>query len=224
MDQRSDSFHQRRQRVHVNHRCFSCRHVSHNEDHLIGNEILAEEGALIDLKACSCSFKSAKGNIPIVSIKSTVLPASQPSARLQQVFTIKPGPQSRVPIALTSVPPTALYLLEPVQVSDDIKVARTIGLTDQPAHYAHVMNVESSIVKVPANIILANVKAVKDTRSGKIASNNIALETADDREAFNEALQEVDVNMALTEEEKESLRGVLRQNRQAFSYGSKRLG
>ncbi|GHJ84923.1 hypothetical protein NliqN6_1325 [Naganishia liquefaciens] len=107
---------------------------------IIGNDILAEEGALIDLKACTCSFKSVKGNIPIVSIRSTVVPSVQPSARLQSVFTIKPGHQSRVPVALTSTPSTPLYLLEPVQVSDDIKVARTIGMTDCTHHYAHVMN------------------------------------------------------------------------------------
>ncbi|GHJ85169.1 hypothetical protein NliqN6_1571 [Naganishia liquefaciens] len=118
---------------------------------IIGNDILAEEGALIDLKTCSCSFKSAKGNIPIVSIKSTVPPPGQPAARLQNVFTIKPGHQSRVPVALTALPPTSLYLLEPIQVSDDIKVARTIGLTKQTHHYAHVMNVGANIIKIPAN-------------------------------------------------------------------------
>jgi hypothetical protein len=104
-----------------------------------GNDILIEEGALIDLKARTVTVKSSSGIVPVISIKTPIMPTSQPSARLQQVFTIKPGFQSRVPLALTASPPTSLDLLEPVQVSDDIKVARTIGMTNQSQHFAHVM-------------------------------------------------------------------------------------
>jgi hypothetical protein len=87
---------------------------------IIGNDVLAEEGATIDLNGGNCTFKSAKGIVPITSVRPKVLPASHPSARLQSVFTIKPGFQARVPIDLTDKPPTSLYMLDPVSVCEDL--------------------------------------------------------------------------------------------------------
>ena len=193
---------------------------------IVGNDILAEEGALIDLKNCTVVFKTSPGTIPIISMRTKAPSSStvQPSARLQQVFSIKPGYQCRVPITLTATPPTALYLLEPVQVSEDIKVARTLGVSAQPLHFAHVMNVGTRIIKLPTDVILAHIMAVADNRSTAALSNNSSAETADDLEAFEEALQEIDINMELSESEKKSLRNIIRANRHAFSYGSRRLG
>lgn len=184
---------------------------------IIGNDILIEEGAMIDLKASTCTFQTCKGTIPIIGKKNATPPTSQPYARLQQVFAIKPGFQSRVPITLTSTPPTSLYLLDPVRVSDDIKVARALSATNTSQHFAHVMNVGINIVKLPANTVLANIRAVNDISQLSFSSNNVTLDTADDLEAFEEALQEIDINVELTEEEKDRLRATIRSNRQAFS-------
>jgi hypothetical protein len=99
---------------------------------IIGNDVLAEEGALIDLKEGTCSFKSSKGVIPIISIMPKVTSSLQPSARLQQVYTIKPGFQAQVPVELSHTPSSSLYLLEPVQISDDFKFQERLVSRNQP--------------------------------------------------------------------------------------------
>jgi hypothetical protein len=191
---------------------------------IIGNDVLAEEGALIDLKEGTCSFKSAKGVVPITSLKPKGPLTAEPSARLQQVFTIKPGFQGPLPISLSHTPPSPLYLLDPVQINDDIHVSRTLSFTCNTHHYAHVMNVGKNIIKLPANLLLGKVMAVQDSRPDTSLSNVAQKETSADLEAFEEALQAIDINIELQEEEKVLLRDTIRQNPQAFSYGSRRLG
>jgi hypothetical protein len=156
---------------------------------IVGNDVLAEEGAVIDLKAGTCTFKSSKGSIPITSLKPKVDMSVPPSARLQAVYNIKPGYQARVPVALTALPSTELYFLEPVAVNEDIQVSRSIGNSKGIQHYAHVMNVGKNIVKLPSNIVLARVAPVQDTRTQSTQSNVVEQESEDNLEAFEEALQ-----------------------------------
>jgi hypothetical protein len=192
---------------------------------IIGNDVLIEEGAVIDLTASTCPFKTSSGNVPITSLKSRPDSMLIPSARLQAVYNIKPGYQARVPIALTSTPSTELYLLSPVKVSDDIEVSRTFGTTKGDQHYVHVMNVGNNIVKLPSNLVLATIVPVRQTENGMVESNNtIQEDSIDDREAFEEALGDIDINIELSDEERDLLRDTIRRNRSAFSYGSKRLG
>lgn len=66
--------------------------------------------------------------------------------------------------------------------------------------------------------------AVSDNNKQTAGSNIAGPDSLEDLKGFEEALQEIDINIELKEEEKESLRNVVRQNRQAFSYGTKRLG
>jgi hypothetical protein len=86
------------------------------------------------------------------------------------------------------------------------------------------MNVGQNIIKLPANVFLARIMAVQDFQGPKATSNVVKEETGEDRQAFEEALQAVDINIELKEEEREALKDVIRQNRQAFSYGSRKLG
>jgi hypothetical protein len=190
---------------------------------IIGNDILAEEGAIIDLNGGTCTFKSAKGTVPITSVRPKVLPASHPSARIGSVFTIKPGFQARVPVDLTDTPPTASYMLDPVTVCEDPQVSRIVNNTKRSQHFAHVMNVGQNIIKLPANVVLARIMAVQDSQGPKVVSNVVKEESAEDRQAFEKALQAV-FNIELKEEEREALKDVIRQNRQAFSYGTRKLG
>ncbi|KAJ9090848.1 hypothetical protein QFC20_007809 [Naganishia adeliensis] len=155
---------------------------------IIGNDILAEEGAIIDLKQGTCSFRSSPGVVKVISLrpKTNTVPHT-PSARVQQVYTIKPGFQARIPVTLTAQPPTSLYLLSPVQLSDDIQVSRSIGVTQASTHYAHVMNVGKNIVKIPADVVLATVMAVSDSSEQVAGANNAGRESLEDLEAFEEA-------------------------------------
>ncbi|KAJ9091655.1 hypothetical protein QFC21_007130 [Naganishia friedmannii] len=58
---------------------------------IIGNDILAEEGVVINMKEGTCSFYSGKDIVSITSVRPKPTTFIQPSARLQKVFTIKPG-------------------------------------------------------------------------------------------------------------------------------------
>jgi hypothetical protein len=132
---------------------------------IIGNDVLAEEGAVIDLKEGTCSFKTSAGTVSITSLKPKSDLTARPVARLQNVYTIKPGFQAQVPVAITDKPSTSLYLLEPIQLTDDIQIARSVASVDSAHHFAHVSNVGKNIVKLPADVILANVLAVQDSRN-----------------------------------------------------------
>ncbi|KAJ9102233.1 hypothetical protein QFC20_005062 [Naganishia adeliensis] len=190
----------------------------------LGNDVLAEEGALIDLKEGICSFKTSKGTVAITSNKPKSVLPSHPVARLQEVYTIKPGFQARVPVSLSNQPSTSLYILDPVQVTDDIMVSRSVAPSSGSQHYAHVLNVGNNVVKLPADLVLANISGIKELPEGTASSNIAEPETPEDRQAFEAALLEVDINPELSQEEKQDLERVIRDNRQAFSYGSRRLG
>lgn len=86
------------------------------------------------------------------------------------------------------------------------------------------MNVGTNIIKLPANIILANIRVVIYSRNSGVMTNKTSVETADDLEAFEEGLQEIDINVELIKDEKDPLKNTIRANRQAFWYGSGRLG
>jgi hypothetical protein len=140
--------------------------------------------------------------VPIISNRPKVIASTQPSARLQQVYTIKAGFQAQVPANLTRTPPTSLYLLDPVHVCEDIQEARTLLDSKDDQHYAHFMNVGKNIDKLPPDIILARVMAVKDSTPAAAISNVTNKESPADLQAFEEALQEVGINIELKHEEK----------------------
>lgn len=115
-------------------------------------------------------------------------------------------------------------MLDPVSVCEDLQVSRSIAPSGGSRHYAHVMNVGQNMIKLPANVILARIMAVQDFQGPKVTSIIVREETAEDRQALEEALQAVDINIELKEDQREALKEVIRQNRQAFSYGSRKLG
>ncbi|KAJ9108682.1 hypothetical protein QFC21_000002 [Naganishia friedmannii] len=119
---------------------------------IIGNDILAEEGVVINMKEGTCSFYSGKDIVSITSVGPKPTTFIQPSARLQKVFTIKPGFQARVPVSLSHEPITSCYMLDPLHVNEDIQVSRSVSTTRGTNHYAHVMNVGKNIIKLPAGI------------------------------------------------------------------------
>ncbi|KAJ9092838.1 hypothetical protein QFC20_007266 [Naganishia adeliensis] len=184
---------------------------------IIGNDLLAEEGALIDLKEGTCSFKSSGGTIPIISIRPKVLSSSQPSTQGSIIFSAF-GAASKGLHHQAGFPGKGSYLCE------DIQVSRSILVTNAVQHYTHVMNVRKNVVKLPADITLARVMAVQDSRHNAIVSNVVDSESPADLQAFEEALQEIDINIDLKKEEKELLINTIPENRQAFSYATRRLG
>ncbi|MBC9706352.1 MAG: hypothetical protein H9W81_15545 [Enterococcus sp.] len=174
---------------------------------IIGNDALVTEGAKLDLDLGIATFKTLKGSIIIQSRKTPAqLEPIIPAARTTQVFTVKPGYQAHIPIIAGEMPETELYYLDPANLRQDIQVSRSVAKTKDSQHFAHVMNIGHKIVKLTAGTLLGHLRPVLDSRHTQVVSNNAQPETEEDRQAFQKALVEVDINPDLSSGDQEKLR------------------
>lgn len=191
---------------------------------IIGNDILVYHGLNLNLAEGWAKFRNSECMIPI----ATTQPQKDitiDSARVKQVYTIQPGHQARVPITLAGVPQTELYMIDPAPGSDDYQVARTIGISEADAHFAHVLNMGTETIILKEGTVLGSVCAVKDKvkDSAMINHSSVQLDPSEEEEQIEEAIADMDINDALTEEQRDQLKDVIKRQRQAFAYGSRTL-
>jgi hypothetical protein len=148
------------------------------------------------------------------------------TARTVKAFTINPGYQARVPIVLDSPPDTSLYYLEPVDISQNVKVANSIASTDATVHYAHIIDLGKGQIKLPEGSIVGSSRPVSNVHLPSVPVNftNAGTKQRFESDALEEAIKEMDINPELSLEQREQLKGVIRRQQSAFAYGSRTLG
>jgi hypothetical protein len=188
---------------------------------ILGNDVLVEQGATVNLADKILTFKTAKGAIPVTS---TIYPTADdnlspisPSARTKQVFNAKPGHQVKVPVTLSASPKTASYYLDPCYSSSDLVISRSVGTSASPNHYVHVMNMGQNVVTLPSGSNVASVCPFDDRPLIVANVTQPQSESQEDKKAFEEASKELDCNPDLSPLQKKKLEESLRQNRLAFS-------
>jgi hypothetical protein len=195
---------------------------------IVGNDILHPLRVTINLDSMEMTIPNCRHAIPITcrAPQADITGPLQNHSRIGKLaenYTIQPGHQASVPVDLDpdAIPSTQYYLFEPRSTGSYVHVARSVGATENPLHFAHIMNIGDRPVTLKKGTFMGEVVPLTSSKYKEPPTIN-TLAHNDSEEAF--PLSEIQINPDLEPEQRRKLEQMLIRNRNAFGYGSHVLG
>jgi hypothetical protein len=110
-----------------------------------------------------------------------------------QAITVKAGHQARVPIVIDCLPTTNLHFLDPIEFSQNIKVASSVAKTKAKVQFVHVMDPGNAALEIPAGTSLGNPRAMANDSvpTARVNYTSTGIRAKLETEALESAINEM---------------------------------